>query len=125
MKHSLSKYYVLWILAVCLLAFAALEIAEAKKPTKPPQEEDLQLDDKNIVTATPIGEIMRVWGYKGIDSEGKDYYENIWTKEGERYKAVALGDIDGRQKRVPRGCESAEGGPVVNNVKETGPTHPE
>lgn len=92
MRLFLSKHYVLWILAVCLLAFAVFEIAEAKKPTKPPQEEVLQLYNKNIVTTTPIGEIMRVWGSLDDDSAG---YANIWTKEGERYKAVVLGNIDG------------------------------
>lgn len=93
MKFFSSKHYVFWILAICLLVFAAFEIAEAKKPTKPPQEEPLELYGKNIVTTTPIGEIMRVWGY--VSADPVDGYQNIWTKEGERYKAVAIGDING------------------------------
>ena len=92
MKFSLSKYYIFWILAVCLLVFAVIEIVEAKKPTPTP-EEPLELYDKNIITTTPIGEVMRVWGY--VSPDPVYGYEDIWTKEGERYKAVALGDIDG------------------------------
>lgn len=97
MKFFSSKHYVFWILAICLLVFAAFEIAEAKKPTKPPQEEPLELYGKNIVTTTPIGEIMRVWGY--VSADPVDGYQNIWTKEGERYKAVAIGDINGDNTR--------------------------
>lgn len=89
MKFSLLKHGVAGSLALCLLLFVAIQLVEAKKP-KPP-EELLQLNTKNIVTTTPIGEIMRVWGSLWPEPG----YENIWTKEGERYKAVALGDIDG------------------------------
>jgi hypothetical protein len=90
MKFSLSKYGTFGIIVLFLLVFVTIRIVEAKKPAPKP-EEPLELYDKNIVTTTPIGEIMRVWGSLKPDSD----YQNIWNKEGERYKAVALGDIDG------------------------------
>jgi hypothetical protein len=90
MKFSLSKFGFFGIIALCFFIFVAIRIVEAKKPAPKP-EEPLELYGKNIVTTTPIGEIMRVWGSSGINAD----YENIWNKEGERYKAVVLGDIDG------------------------------
>jgi len=92
MKSSLTKYGIFGIIALFLFVFTMIRIGEAKKPAPKP-EEPLELYDKNIVTTTPIGEIMRVWGY--VSSDPVYGYQNIWTKEGERYKAVALGDIDG------------------------------
>jgi hypothetical protein len=111
-KSRFFQFFALGSLFVFLLSFLVADFVQAEKPDTPPGQDKgkpepsapiLYLNDYNIVTAEPDGTgYLHVWGYNGSS------YEKIWTAESVHHSSVAIGDIDGDNKReivAPTSCK--------------------
>jgi len=113
--HNLKLFALIFLLGV-FLVIIGFNFVQAEKPETPPGQDKgkpepsaplLDLYDYNIVTAEPDGTgHLHVWGYNAMATA----YEKIWTAESVHHSSVAIGDIDGDNKReivAPTSCRIA------------------
>ena len=112
--HNLKLFALIFLLGVFLVV-VGFDFVQAEKPETPPGQDKgkpepstpiLYLNEYNIVTAEPDGTgHLHVWG---LTDTTYTNYEKIWTAESVHHSSVAIGDIDGDNKRevvAPTSCK--------------------